>query len=219
MDPATALSKVSGEYKEGISEDEAFSAILAKIAETKAEVQEKEKDFVMVESEIIKGCEYPSIIEIQEPACISKQATLVALNSLFDGGKTITLLDGTEIERNPNSIFVFTTNSNYRGCREFNESVLSRMEEIIDYDIPTINEMVDRVIKKTGIDESERPNLELMAQVVRDIQQYCKENMISGGVCCTREYENWVRAYMVKGNMKEAAKYAIISKVSSDQEE
>lgn len=218
MDPATALASLTGKYEDGIESEEAFSQILHQVAAQAQKNAREEKDFVMVESEIIRGCQFPSIVEIQEPACISKQATLVALNSLFDGGKTITLMDGTEIERHPDSIFIFTTNSNYRGCRDFNESVLSRMEEIIDYDTPSISELTTRVMKKTGIDTSEKGNVEIMAGIVRDIQEYCRENMITGGVCCTRELENWVRSYMVNGDMKEACKFTVISKLSNDKE-
>lgn len=219
MDPATAVSKVSGVYMDGIDSDAAFSKILHLVAEQSAQASRNDKDFVMVESEIVKGCALPSVVEIQEPACIARQATLVALNSLLDDGKSITLMDGTEIERNPNSIFVFTTNSNYRGCREFNESVLSRMEEIIDYSQLSAKEMIARVMKKTGISKDEEPNLKIMAEIIRDIQDYCRVNQIIGGVCGNREYENWVRSYMVKGNMKESCIFTVISKITKDMDD
>lgn len=92
------------------------------------------------------------------------------------------------------------------------------MEEIIDYDTPGIAELTTRVMKKTGIDAGEKGNIEIMAGIIRDIQEYCRENMITGGVCCTREFENWVRSYIVKGDMKEACKFTVISKISNDQE-
>lgn len=218
MDPATALSKVSGTYQDGISDSEAFRLILKAVADKGIKQAEKEKDFVMVESDIIKACRRPAVCEIQEPACIAKPATLVKLNGLLDGGSSITLLNGEEVKLNQNTVFVFTTNSNYRGCRAFNESVLSRMDEIIDYDGMTAKELAARVIGKVKPPQEEVDNVRIMAEVILDIQKYCETEGISGGVCCSREFENWVISYLVKGDMKESCRWTVISKISDDKE-
>lgn len=218
MDPATALSKVSGTYEDGISDSEAFRLILKAVAGKGIKQAEKEKDFVMVESDIIKACRRPAVCEIQEPACIAKPATLVKLNGLLDGGSSITLLNGEEVKLNENTVFVFTTNSNYRGCRAFNESVLSRMDEIIDYDGMTAKELAARVIGKVKPPQEEVDNVRTMAEVILDIQKYCETEGISGGVCCSREFENWVISYLVKGDMKESCRWTVISKISDDKE-
>ena len=218
MDPATALSKVSGTYEDGISDSEAFRLILKAVAGKGIKQAEKEKDFVMVESDIIKACRRPAVCEIQEPACIAKPATLVKLNGLLDGGSSITLLNGEEVKLNENTVFVFTTNSNYRGCRAFNESVLSRMDEIIDYDGMTAKELAARVIGKVKPPQEEVDNVRTMAEVILDIQKYCETEGISGGVCCSREFENWVISYLVKGDMRESCRWTVISKISDDKE-
>lgn len=218
MDPATALSKVTGKYEDGINEAEAFSFILKAVAGKGMKQAEKEKDFVMVESDIIKACRRPAVCEIQEPACIAKPATLVKLNGLLDGGGSITLLNGEEIHLNENTVFVFTTNSNYRGCRAFNESVLSRMDEIIDYDGMTAKELAARVIGKVKPPQEEVDNIRTMAEIILDIQKYCETEGITGGVCCSREFENWVISYLVKNDMKESCRWTVISKISDDKE-
>ncbi len=214
MDPATALSIVTGEYKEDIDSAAAFEEIIKAVSEA----GKNEKDFILVESEIMKACRRPCVIEIQEPACIARPATLVRLNGLLDNGRQITLIDGETVQLNPNTVFVFTTNSDYKGCRDINESVLSRMDMIIDYSPITVDELVKRAMRNTGIDQGENENVRLMAELMVDIQNYCREQLISDGVCGPREFENWVLAYMVKKDILEACKSTVISKASKRRE-
>lgn len=218
IDPASALAKVTGNYEDGISAENAFKKIVHAIAAFYKTEAGNQKDYIMVESQIIEACKHACVIEIQEPACIRKPGTLVKLNSLLDDGMSITLLDGTEIKRNPNTVFVFTTNADYQGCHEMNESVLSRMDEIIDYDTPTAALLTERVMRKYSIKEEEKNNIRLMAETIAEIQKYCRTNMITGGVSSTREFENWVLSYLVKEDMKEACKFTVLSKISSDEE-
>lgn len=218
MDPATALAKYTGVYEEGIDAEQAYKRIIANIVERMSAKQESEKNFVMVESEIIKACRRPAVIEIQEPACIAKPATLVRLNGLLDDGASITLLNGETVSVHPDTIFVFTTNSVYRGCRDFNESVLSRMDLIVDYEFPSVSELTERAIAKTGIDRTEHDNVKQMAEVMVKIQDYLEDNYGTGGVCGPRELTNWVKAYMVIKDIREAAYATIVSHASKEKE-
>ena len=68
MDPASALYVLSGTYEDGISEGEAFHKLLSLAFEKGYESARKEKDFFLKESEIIKACRQPSVLEIQEPS-------------------------------------------------------------------------------------------------------------------------------------------------------
>jgi len=174
--------------------------------------------FKLVNSSIVEAAQMPSILEIQEPACISKPGTLVKLNSLLDDDAKITLINGDVINLNPNTIIIFTTNVDYRGCREFNESVLSRMDLIIDYDNPTTAQMIDRARKEVGkaLTTKEVKDLRVMAETILSIQNYINTEGISGGVCGMREYLSWVRMYRVSGKKLESCKYTVVSKVSSD---
>ena len=175
-------------------------------------------EFKMVNSSIVDACTMPSVCEIQEPACISKPATLVALNSLLDDDAIIRLVSGETIKKNPDTIFVFTTNVDYRGCRDINESVLSRMDMIIDY--PDVQDMVlaDRVINKYKGQIKDENIIRNMAFCITQTQKYMEVEGIVGGVCGPREYENWVRMYLHTNDIFESCKSTVISKISTDKE-
>ena len=57
-----------------------------------------------------------------------------------------------------------------------------------------------------------------MAEVVRDIQQRCRETMIQDGSCGVRELISWVQSAMILGNPFESALYTVISSASADPE-
>ena len=64
-----------------------------------------------------------------------------------------------------------TTNSDYAGCRDVNQSIISRMDLIYDIEAPDLATMVKRVMNVTGCtDEQETTK---MAMVVRDIAERC----------------------------------------------
>ena len=217
MDPATALERVTGTYEEETEEEEAFQKILKALYEQGYQCGQREKDYVMVESSIVTGCRRPSLIEIQEPSVISKPGTLVKLNGLLDDGAAITLTNGEVVHRNPDTVIILTTNMDYRGCKGFNESVLSRMRMILYADPLTADEMVARVQKRVG--NMNKALLKKMAKTVCEIQKYCRNEMIAGGVCGYREYEDWVWAYLVQKDVCKAALHTVVAKASPNKEE
>ncbi|MCI8485450.1 MAG: hypothetical protein HFH41_14100, partial [Lachnospiraceae bacterium] len=181
MDPASALERVSGVYEDGIEPETAFQKIMDLMYQKGFEGGQKEKDFCLVESSIVTGCRRPSVIEIQEPSVITKAGTLVKLNGLLDDGAAITLTNGEVVRRNPETIILLTTNMGYKGCRGFNESVLSRMRMILYSESLTAENMVERVKKKVNCPDVFM--LRQMADTVCEIQKYCRTEMITGGVC------------------------------------
>ena len=217
MDPATALERVTGIYEEETEEEEAFQRILKTLYEQGYQRGQKEKDYVMVESSIVTGCRRPSLIEIQEPSVISKPGTLVKLNGLLDDGAAITLTNGEVVHRNPDTVIILTTNMDYRGCKGFNESVLSRMRMILYAKPLTADEMVARVQKRVG--NTNKTLLKKMADTVCEIQKYCQDEMIAGGVCGYREYEDWVWVYLIQKDVCKAALYTVVAKSSPNKEE
>lgn len=217
MDPATALEQVCGIYEEGISQEEAFQRILSRLYQDGYQKGQSEKDYVMVESSIVTACRRPSVIEIQEPSVITKPGTLVKLNGLLDDGAAITLTDGEVVRRNPETIVLLTTNMGYRGCKAFNESVLSRMRMILYSEPLKAQDMVKRIRKKVPmVDQS---TLKMMAETVCSLQKYLKTEMISGGVCGYREYEDWVWAYVVQQDICKAALRTIVAKAAPEEED
>lgn len=217
MDPASALAQISGDYEEGIESGEAFQKILKAAFQKGYEAAKTEKDFVLVESEIIRACREPSIIEIQEPSSIEKPGTLTRLNSLFDDGAETVLLDGEIIKRHPDTIVIMTTNLNYIGCQMFNESVLSRMNLIQHRGELSQEEMVIRAIQKTSFQDTEI--LETMASIIQKIHNHLVREEIQGGVCGYREFENWIWSYMVNRNIVESVKDTVLSKAALLEED
>ena len=181
------------------------------------EKSKNEKDFLLKESEIVKACREPSVLEIQEPAMIEKPGTLTRLNSLFDDGAVTDLVNGEQIRRNPDTIVIMTTNLDYVGCQNFNQSVLSRMNLIQPKEALTEEEMVKRAMKRTGFKNKEL--LSFMAATVCKIHEYLIEQDITDGVCGYRELENWVLSYMVSNDLRRSAWTALLSKASMDREE
>lgn len=215
MDPASALARVSGVYEDEIDAESAFGKIMNLLYQEGFRHGKNEKDFCLMESSIVTGCRRPSLIEIQEPSVIAKPGTLVKLNGLLDEGASITLASGEVVRRNPETVILLTTNMDYKGCRGFNESVLSRMRMLQFLEPLTAQEMVDRVLKK--VDFPDKILLKHMADTVCEIQKFCRTEMISGGVCGYREFEDWVWAYLVQKDVCKAAKRTIAAKAAPEK--
>jgi hypothetical protein len=97
-----------------------------------------------------------------------------------------------------------------------NQSVISRMNLVMDLDEPTEKELVSRVSAITGCTDEEV--LSLMSSVVKDIQVQCRESMITDGSCGMRELISWVQSYMIVKDLSESAEYTVLSSVSADPE-
>lgn len=212
MDPATALSIVSGSYEAGIGAEEAFQKIMEAAYQKGYEQAKKEKDFLLKESEIVKACREACVLEIQEPSAIEKPGTLVRLNSLFDDGACTDLVNGEMLVRNPNTIVIMTTNLNYAGCQAFNASVISRMALVQHREDLSEEDMIQRVMERTGFADEEL--LLFMASVVKKIQKHLEREEIQGGICGYRELENWVWSYQITGNLLKSVKNTVISKAA-----
>ena len=217
MDPASALEQITGVYEDEISEESAFNRIMKEMYQKGYQGGQGEKDYVMVESSIVTGCRRPSVIELQEPSVITKPGTLVKLNGLLDDGAAITLTSGELVKRDPGTVILLTTNMGYKGCRGFNESVLSRMRMILYSEPLKSKDMVERIRNKVDIKDAAL--LKQMADTVCEIQKYCRIEMIDGGVCGYREYEDWVWAYLTMKDIHKAAKRTIIAKAAPEAED
>lgn len=216
MDPASALATVNGIYEEGISREKAFQEILKAVYEKGYEKSKNEKDFLLKESEIVKACREPSVIEIQEPAMIEKPGTLTRLNSLFDDGAVTDLVNGEQIRRN-----------RYH-CDHDHQSGLCWLSELQPVSSfpnesdsakgsPDRRRNGKKGKKRTGFKNKEL--LSFMAATVCKIHEYLIEQDITDGVCGYRELENWVLSYMVSNDLRRSAWTALLSKASMDREE
>lgn len=218
MDPCTAYSKLTGIYNEDITEDEVYETLIQKIGEQAAAEasgnDKKETGFRYVDTPFVQALRNGYVIELQEPSIIANQGVLVGLNGLLDNSKAIMLPTGEVIHRHPDAIVIITTNTDYVGCRPMNQSVLSRMDLIIDMDEPEKDELIRRVSGITGC--SNLSVLSQMAEAIGDIQMKCRSEAITDGCCGMRELTSWVQSYMICGNVMEAAIHTVLSCVSSN---
>ena len=216
-DPMQVLEDVAYTRKEGISKSEAFRELLDAVYQSGYQKAKNEGDFVMQESEIIKGCRMPSVIEIMEASLIVEPGTLGKLNRLLDDSRKLDLLYGGVVERHPNAIIIITTNLNYVANREFDFSVVSRMNKVQHRKDLTEQQLAERAMFRTGCKDMEV--LKQMAKVMKRLDAVVKEEFGKAGLCGYREYENWVYEYMRTQNLVKAAEDTVLSKLVSDEED
>ena len=151
---------------------------------------------------------------LSQSSCIANPGVLVGLNSLLDNCQVITLPTGERVQRHPDAVIIVTTNSDYAGCRDMSQSIISRMDLIYDITSPDLSTMVKRVMNVTGCtDEQETTK---MAMVVRDIAERCHQTMITDGSCGMRELKAWVLSTMITKDPYESALSTIIASASAD---
>lgn len=219
LDPATAYEKLTGTYDETVTEDIVYQTLVDHIFEEmhqKYTETSKSQRFRYVDTPLVEAIRNGYLVEIQEPTVIANPGVLVGLNSLLDRCNSVFLPNGEVIKRHSDTVIVVTTNNDYAGCRPMNQSVISRMNLVIDMDEPDEDTMIERVLAITGC--SDKKSVRTMAQIVRSIAQYCQDNLITDGCCGIRELIAWVQSFMVCGDLMEAAHYTILSSVTADTE-
>lgn len=219
MDPPSAYKKLTGIYDENVTETEVYNKLLEVMeenAKTLASELSSGQRYRYVETPLITAMRNGYVIEIQEPTVIANPGVLVGLNALLDRCASITLSSGEVVHRHPDTIVVVTTNNDYAGCRNMNQSVISRMNLIMDVETPDAETLAERAMKITGC--TDKTVVTDMANSVQEISEHCRETMINDGSCGMRELISWVQSYMVCGDILEAAKYTVLSSVSNDPE-
>lgn len=224
FDPASAYEKLTGKYDEEITEDAVYDKLLEVIQwktlnEMPPENEEKKDShqrFRYVDTPLVQAMRNGWVVEIQEPTVISNPGVLVGLNSLLDRCAAITLPTGEKIQRHPDTVVVITTNNDYAGCKNMNQSVISRMNLVIDMEEPDAETLTRRVMNITGCTDNSM--VRKMAETVKDISERCRETMITDGCCGVRELISWVQSYMITNDAMEAARYTVLASVSSDPE-
>lgn len=217
LDPATAYQKLTGTYEEDISEDAVYQKLIDTIFDEMHDHyanKTSHQQFKYVDTPLVEAIRYGYLLELQEPTVIANPGVLVGLNSLLDRCNSVFLPNGEIVNRHPDTTIVVTTNNDYAGCKQMNQSVLSRMNLIIDLDEPDEETLVQRVLGITGC--ADKKAVQTMARIVKTVSEYCRENLITDGCCGVRELISWVQSYMVCNDITEAARYTILSSVSAD---
>lgn len=167
-----------------------------------------------IESNFIKAIKNGYVIEVQEPYVIAKQGVLTALNGLMDDSAGVTLPTGEFIQRHPDCVVIFTTNVSYVGCKKPNQSVLRRMNNVYDIDLPSSEEICKRVIANTKF--SDKSLLKNMVACMEKIRDHLEKEMIDDGVCGVSELIDWVSTLQIGKDIIAAAKTTVISKATDD---
>lgn len=217
MDPASAYYMLTQEYDENIDENTVLNTLIHAVeqqARKDASAQSPSKEFEFTDTPLVEAFRYGYLLELQEPTVIANPAVLVGLNGLLDQCKSITLPTGEIVERHPDAVIVITTNVDYAGCRGMNQSVISRMNLVVDLEEPDEPTLVKRVQGITGCKDISA--IKTMARIVKSINEYCQEASIRDGCCGVRELISWVQSYMITNDISEAARFTVLSSASSD---
>lgn len=219
LDPASAYEVLTGTYNEEITEDEVYKKLIDTVFDEMHDYYAQKsghQNFHYVDTPLVEAIRHGYVLELQEPTVIANPGVLVGLNSLLDRCNSVFLPNGEIINRHPDTVIVVTTNNDYAGCRPLNQSVISRMNLVIDLTEPDEKTLVQRVLGITGCKESQ--TVQTMARVVHSISEYCQANLITDGCCGVRELIAWVQSYMICGDLQESARYTILSSVTADMD-
>lgn len=197
-DPQTAYEQVYGKKPTSFPDEGAIIVEMMNRVMKYMASKGSGKNFTYVESGLIRAARLGYGFEIQEIGCVLRPGVAVGLNALLEtgGNAYITLPTGETIKKHPDCTFVFTSNDEYEGCCNLNQSVLDRMSLVYRIENPPKTAMKERIKARLGFpDES---ILDRMIDVIYDISQAAKEKGIEDGVCGYRALENWAMAIMIK---------------------
>lgn len=214
-DPVGAYYNMTGDFNDEITAED-VKAEIERVVKAEEDKKKNEKEFRYVYTPLIEAIKNGYVIEIQEPTVISKQGVLVGLNSLLDNCKAIKLMTGEVIERHPDTVIILTTNTDYNGCKELNQSIVSRMNLIFDMNTPDVKTMTARAMGITGC--KDKTIVRKMAETIEKIIKKCSEELITDGSCGMRELISWVQSYMICDDAAAAAEYTVLASATADEE-
>lgn len=152
VNPAAAYRQVTGVVKEDASESDVYEALGKKIADS-LEKKGNSSDFMYVVSDLIKSLSEGGVCEIQEANLISKAGVLGGINACLDDIGIAQLPTGETITRHKNSIVVMTMNAHYEGTKKLNEAVRSRFPLKGRFELPEKDDLISRIMIKSGIQQ------------------------------------------------------------------
>lgn len=226
FDPAYAYQMATGIEKEDAKIRDVVKVIMEKLLLSSSnEVMPKSEEeaapsFRYQDTDFIRALKNGYLVEIQEPSTITMPGVLVGLNSLLERGGVITLPNGEQITRHPDAVVVITTNMSYEGCNRLNQSVVDRMDLVMEIPLPSKEVLFERAMAVTK--ETDAAMVSLMVEVVDDMARYCREHGIDDGEVGMRSLISWILSTRVTKDPYESAMDTIIAKATNsevDQEE
>jgi hypothetical protein len=223
-DPAGVYQALTGLSKPHAASQDCMAAVLNRVTDklrqliqVKTDGQDSGQTYTYVETDFVRALKHGWVCEIQEPSTIMQPGVLVGLNSLLEQAGSITLPTGENIRRHPDAVVVVTTNIDYEGCRGMNQSVLDRMNLVMDIELPPPEIMAQRAMSVTGCEDDYK--VSQMVQVVNDMADFCRKNGVTDGSCGMRGLIDWIISAEITGDAYESALHTVVSKATANEED
>lgn len=222
LSPDTIFKELTGTYNENATISDCVIAYATAIAKAKSKTTSNGVSYKFVESDFCKAIEQGWLVTIEEFTNVRDAGIAMVINQLMDGYQQITLPTGKVIKRHPNAVIVFASNVDEAQCGEFEASTLSRLKPMYKIETPSKSELISRVKKMTGFDDTSI--LETMADVVISLRNYIKDHSLVG-ICGVREFAGWILQYLANldydenSTLREAAIETIVPSASPHQED
>lgn len=208
--PEMVYENVTGQKSETCS-IEAFAAALAK----QIGGSDSGTKFRYVESGLVKALKYGWVCEIREPSVITNQGVLVGLNSILEqDGEVVMPVTGERFKRHDDAIVVMTTNSDYEGCRAMNQSVIDRMDLVLDVDEPSKDVMIQRAMARTN--EEDESMVEEMVEIITNVKEKLRELGDTTGEAGMRSLISWIMSTRVTKDPYKSALITVFAKATTD---
>lgn len=214
-DPAGAYLALTGQENEQATTQQCIAAYMRQVRQDA--VSQQSTGFVYSSSDLITALKNGYVVEIQEAASIQKPGVLVSLNSLLEQSGSIRLLTGERITRHPEAVVVMTTNVDYAGLEAINQSVLDRMDLIVDLPDPPQKKLIQRLKAATGFQDEAA--LAKMVEVTDKIEEYCQVHALTDGVCGFRSLLSWAASAKLTGDVYRSALHTVVSKATNEVDE
>lgn len=213
-DPEMAYKAITGKKKRDATEADCLAAIIQRA--TAGGTDSGANGFHYVESPLIQAIRNGWVCEIQEPTVIAKPGVLVGLNGLLDSTSAVNLPTGETIRRHPDAVIIATTNISYEGCRDMNQSVLSRFQIKMDIHAPEDTILAERLRSMTGCPKSVR--VPQILKAYHAVLNTLKTLYLTDGSVDLRTLADWISSYMITGSYMESAEMTIIPSATADEE-
>lgn len=198
-------------YIVNCNEEMTVDDLLAKILP--ADGSKGEVGMKYLDSPFLTAFEHGGVILLEEIRML-RPAVLAGLNGAMDSSQSITTLDGRTIHRHPDCVVIMTTNTDYAGCKDLNQSVFSRCTPVMLPE-PSEDELVERLKKETEWDADEE--LHSMVEVYQSCVNLAEQNEITDGAIDFRALADWAAAASIDGEYWKDGVECLISKCSQDE--
>ena len=169
-------------------------------------------------TKFVKTFKEGGVFEFQEVSAL-RPGVLLGINEILqEGCLTVPCRDKDEVEtiyRHPNAIFVFTTNVDYEGCRQINQSVIDRFL-VYHIDELSVEEMCSRAMSASGL--TDKVVALEMTKFVKEVAEQMARTGVDDGVCGMRSLITWMTLVACGQDIKKSCETAVINKTSFDRE-